>query len=1292
MERFYRKTGGDTEHCFYVETSAPLTPEQLKILSWLLAETFYPENFGQETFFSSDQKVVELGPRMNFETAWSTNAVAICWACGLTNVTRLEHSRRYVLPDGTNQAQFIADSHDRMTECLYPKPLQTFATGVIPEKVYSIPLIEEGPDALRKANKKMGLGMDEWDIEYYCNLFVRILKRDPTIVECFQLGNANSEHSRHPFFKGRQVIDGIEMPQTLLEIVQSTLKANPANSVIAFKDNSSAIKGYDVWTILPEQPGQPSLFSRERVTYHIVFTAETHNHPTGVAPVPGAETGTGGRIRDVNATGRGGLVIAGTAGFCTGNLIIPGYPIPGEDSSLGLPANLASPLEIMLGESKGAWDYGNKFGEPVITGFTRTFDLRLPNGERRGWLKPIMFTGGIGQIDARHIEKKQPQKGMLIVQVGGLAYRIGFGGGAASSMISGTNIAELDFNSVQRGNAQMENKMNRVVRACAEMGKNNPILVIHDQGAGGPANVLTELVDPAGGRVEIRNIQVGDQTMSVLEIWGAEYQERDAFLIAPDRMAEFQAICEREKVNCEILGEITGEGKIVVYDSQDNSTPVDLDLGQILGKMPQKTFKSEHLPRVLKPLELPDNLSVAEALALIFRLPSVGSKQGLLLRVDRSVTGLVAQQQFCGPVQLPVGDFAAISQSHFGSNCKTPPTGAATSIGEQPIKMLVNVEAGARMAVAEALTNIVWALISDIEDIKCSVNWMWPAKLPGEGALLYDAAQAAANLMIELGIAADGGKDSLSMAAKVGEEMVKAPGEMVVSAYATMPDITKKVTPDLKAPGQSRLLFIDLAACQQRLGGSALAQAHSQIGDEAPDVEDPELLRRVFEAVQELIGRDLILAGHDRSDGGLITCLLEMAFAGNCGLKLNFPDTLIWGTDLISLLFNEELGLVIEYHKEKEPAVFGVLEDYGLIPCSHVIGETAQNPSISICHHGVVLLLDSMFKLRDLWQSTSFQLDSLQANPETVAEERKNIHHRQGPQYKVSFEPDPLFYHYSCIHTNPNLAVIREEGTNGDREMTSAFLMAGFKPKDVDMTDLLSGKVSLKDFQGIVFPGGFSYADVLDAGKGWAGVFRFNSRLRDELNEFLGRDNTWVLGVCNGCQLMALLGIVPWRNISNEQQPRFVRNTSRVFESRFVSVKIEASDSIFLKGMAGSNLGIWVAHGEGRLHCPDQKMLEEIISKNLAPIRYTDDRGEITEDYPFNPNGSVLGVAALSSANGRCLAMMPHPERTFLSWQWPYWPREFKGLGSAGYWPEKFNGLEISPWFQLFRNARKFCD
>ncbi len=1292
--------GIETEYCFNIAASSPPTKDDMRLLRWLLAETFEPENFSDASFLnlakstlrrrtaggnarSEPAVVFEVGPRMNFTTAWSTNAVSVCHACGLTKVLRIERSRRYRL-ELANQGSLSQDQrdsflslvHDRMTECPYPEPLRTFETGIRPEPVHIIPVLEQGRVALEKINHEMGLGLDDWDLDYYTNLFKHDIKRNPTNVECFDLSQSNSEHSRHWFFRGRLVVDGKEVPETLMKIVKSTYEANRHNSVIAFSDNSSAIRGYDTSTVIPEIVGKPSAFRETRRKYHMIFTAETHNFPSGVAPFPGAETGTGGRIRDVQATGTGGLVIAGTAAYCVGNLRIPGYTLPWEDDSYAYPNNLAAPLQIEVEASNGASDYGNKFGEPVIQGFTRSFGLRLPDGQRREWIKPIMFSGGVGQMDSSNTKKTRARKGMLVVKVGGPAYRIGMGGGAASSMIQGENIAELDFNAVQRGDAEMEQKMNRVIRACVELGDTNPIQSIHDQGAGGNCNVVKEIVHPAGAKIDIRKIPVGDDTLSVLEIWGAEYQEQNALLLKPEHEVLFRALCEREKVPMAVIGKVTGDGRIVLHDESDNSKPVDLELAKVLGDMPQKVFKLDRNKTSLKPLVLPNDLTVGKALDRVLRLLSVGSKRFLTNKVDRSVTGLIARQQCAGPLQLTVSDVSVAAQSHFGI------TGAAISIGEQPMKELVDPASMARMSVAEALTNIIWAEISSLEDIRCSANWMWAPKLPGEGSRLYDAAVAMRDIMIKLGIAVDGGKDSLSMAARVTNpdgtsETVKSPGTLVISAYVTCPDITKTVTPDLKAPGRGTLMFIDLSAGRNRLGGSALAQVFGQVGDDSPDIDDPELLRRTFNAVQKLVRKGLVLSGHDRSDGGLITTLLEMAFSGNCGIEINLPSEITQGKDPIAVLFSEEAGLVIEYLPENESAIFQVLKK-AEVP-NWVIGKSSVDKRIMASVSWKHVLDEDMRVLRDIWEETSHRLDLLQRNPENIREERKNIYDRRGPSFVIPFRPEPT--HPSIIGRadKPRIAVIREEGSNGDREMVSAFSLAGFEPWDVTMTDLLLGGITLDSFRGIVFVGGFSYADVLDSAKGWAATIRFNKKVWDQFETFYHRPDTFSLGVCNGCQLMALLGWVPWRGVPDELQPRFIHNQSGRFESRFSTVKILKSPSVMLKGMENSVLGIWVAHGEGMAYFPDKRIFDE-AEYGLAPVRYVDDDGLITEAYPFNPNGSPAGIAGLCSPDGRHLAMMPHPERTVLTWQWGWLPEDLK------------KSLTASPWLRMFQNAREWCE
>lgn len=1290
-----------TEQCFNIGVSSVLSNEKLRILKWLLGETYEPHNLQTKSFLDKESSggaltvLVEVGPRLSFTTAWSANAVSICQSCTLTEVTRLERSRRYMLylKKGSDIShenlvnEFAAMVHDRMTECIYPCKLLSFKTTVVPEPVSQVPVIERGREALEDINEKMGLAFDEQDIQYYTRLFRDDIKRNPTTVELFDIAQSNSEHSRHWFFNGKLVIDGKPTDQTLMQIVKSTLKKNPNNSVIGFKDNSSAIKGFSVNSLRPVLSGSTSPLSTFTCDLDILFTAETHNFPCAVAPYPGAETGAGGRIRDTHATGRGSFVIASTAGYCVGNLQMEGSYAPWEDPSFVYPSNLASPLQILIDASNGASDYGNKFGEPLIQGYTRTFGMRLPSGERREWLKPIMFSGGIGQIDHSHILKGEPDIGMLVVKIGGPAYRIGMGGGAASSMVSGQNDAELDFNAVQRGDAEMAQKLYRVVRACVEMGEKNPIISIHDQGAGGNCNVVKEIIYPKGAEIDIRAIVVGDQTMSVLEIWGAEYQEQDAILVKPESRSLLLSICERERVSMAIIGTISGDGRAVLIDSlavehsRSSGLPlpppaVDLELEKVLGDMPQKFFEFKRTTQEYDPLDIAPGTTLLDCLKRVLRLPSVCSKRFLTTKVDRCVTGLVAQQQTVGPLQLPLSDVAVIAQTY------TDITGGACAIGEQPIKGLLNPKAMARLAVGEALTNLVWAKVTSLTDVKASGNWMYAAKLDGEGAAMYDAAIALSECMIELGIAIDGGKDSLSMAARASGEVVKAPGNLVISVYVTCPDITLTVTPDLKLGNDGILLHIDLAKGKRRLGGSALAQVFDQVGDECPDLDDVPYLKRVFEAVQELLSCGLISAGHDVSDGGILVCILEMAFAGNCGVQLNLNSH---GMNLFQALFAEELGLILEVRKQNIDIIMEKLHGVGV--AAEVIGHVTESPIINLCVDGSSQLEQETSHLRDMWEETSFQLESFQRLASCVELEKVGLKSRHAPSWSLSFTPRSTDEKWMAAVSKPKVAVIREEGSNGDREMSAAFYAAGFEPWDVTMSDLLGGRISLEGFRGIAFVGGFSYADVLDSAKGWSASIRFNQPLLSQFQEFYDRPDTFSLGVCNGCQLMALLGWVPGARVGgvlgaggDASQPRFIHNESGRFECRFTSVTIRDSPSMMFKGMEGSTLGVWSAHGEGRAYFPEMGAFHRVLESALVPLRYCDDDGNATELYPFNPNGSPLGVAALCSPDGRHLAMMPHPERCFMMWEFPWYPKEWD-LDKKG----------PSPWLRMFQNAREWC-
>nr|XP_053650761.1 phosphoribosylformylglycinamidine synthase-like [Cherax quadricarinatus] len=1077
----------------------------------------------------STQAIIEIGPRLNFTTAWSTNAVSICHAMGLKSVVRLERANRYLVTiNGTfdleTRKQVVSSLHDPMTEMEYNTPLNTLEQDVQTQPWSTVLVLQKGKQALQEANKAMGLAFDEWDLEYYTELFKTKIQRNPTTVELFDLAQSNSEHSRHWFFKGEYVLEGERLMHSLLDMVMGTnspLTTNP-NSIIAFSDNSSCIQGWKTPVVVSSDPCQSSQVLVESRLRHLVFTAETHNFPTGVAPFSGATTGTGGRIRDVQAVGRGGHVVAGTAGYCFGNLHIHGYELAWEGREAGYPSNLATPLEVIIEASNGASDYGNKFGEPVIAGFARSFGMVVGNEsarERREWIKPIMFSGGVGTLDDTMVKKLPPHSGAQVVKVGGPVYRIGVGGGAASSVqVQGDNEAMRDLGAVQRGDAEMEQKMNRVIRGCLEM-RNNPILAIHDQGAGGNANVLKELMEGAGGVIFTESFSVGDPTLSTLEVWGAEYQESNALLTDFHHLTSLKMLAAREKCPLDIVGFITDDHKVslghnlflflcqlnlgTTEPSTTEPSTVDPRVSAALTFMKfdfQQVFSAKfavhyvfqefHWTRsTVKavPLKLPDTLKVQEALERVLKLPSVASKRYLTNKVDRSVTGLVARQQCVGPLHTPLADVAVTAASYFSKE------GTATSIGEQPIKMLVCPAAGARLTVLEALANLVAAPLSCLKDVKCSANWMWAAKLPGEGWALYQACEAMCEIMKSVGVAVDGGKDSLSMAARVpgkdgASSVVKAPGSLVVSAYAPCPDVTKvRVPPDLKSAGVGergagwvRPVVVSAWVAQPWL-------KLLQLGCECPDVDLHEICFCCsIPEISQLIDEGLVLALHDVSDGGLVTCLLEMAIAGWAGFMVDLPpppaplpSAMDRAPPLLAALFSEEVGWVLEVKNEQSSTVLERFLSAG-VPGTCVIGtttETGPHAQVRISVGGQEATCLSVLEAARLWEETSYQLEQRQANPECAEDEYRSLDNRLYTTYTVPFSyRDFVLGPEKGGVRVPQVAVIREEGTNGDREMAAALLQAGFCVHDVTMTDLLAGGIVLEGFQGVIFPGGFSYA------------------------------------------------------------------------------------------------------------------------------------------------------------------------------------------------------------------------
>jgi phosphoribosylformylglycinamidine synthase len=1274
MHVYYQQSETKELH-FNIQTSVEITGENLKNLLWLIKQpgSQYKPSFEAEL----SGEIVEIGPLMNFETTWSSKAVNICREANLYSISRIEYFTRYLLPAGVDRKEFISKNCDRMIEGVYDKMLETFESDISPEPTKVVPFLESGRVSIVEICKKLGLSFNESKLDFLYDYYVNYEKRNPTNVELFAAAQALSEHCRHGFFGAQLYInDGTQrkkMTETLFQIIKSIRTANPGNSNRAFCDNASSIDGFNVKVLESLRPYQSAEMVERKHLIHISNTAETHNYPTSISAFAGAITGIIGMERDKMAEGKGSQGLFSYGGYFVAGLNIPRYYISGEDQWT-ISARLETPLDILIKGSNGVTDGANKYGQPVICGVCRSVDLVLPDGEKRAYTKPILYAGGVGTIKNIHLEKDEPKVDMKIVQIGGDARRIGKGGGDRSSVFS-INVEDyaLDFDGVQRGDPEMQNGIYRVNRACTEMNEESPIAVVHDQGAGGPGNVLLEIVGQSGGRIDIRKIRVGDKTMSVLEIVGCEYQERMAYLIYPERFEMFKKICQREGVYGEELGEITGDGCIVFYDSNDDTTPVNLNLEKFMIDLPQEEYELVRVDHGLKPLEIPEDLTIEQAFEIVCQQLSVCSKGFLVRKGDQSVGGLVAQQQCCGPMQIPVSD-VAVSAISYLENC-----GAAEGLGESPLTMLVNPAAGAHMIIAEALLNICAAKVSSIEDITYRANWMAAAKLPGEGAVIHDAIVSLRDLSLKFKIKPDGGKDSLTMAEMIDNVFVKAPATLILSAYCTIPDVRKVVTPDIKRPGESVLILLDPSKGKCRLGGSALAQAlDGQLGDECPDIDDPELFLNMLLAILELHEKQLMLAYHDRvGDGGLIVTLAEMAMARNCGMIVTLEQKKDRGA--IETLFNQEAGVVIECLLNQAKEVSAVLDLYG-VP-HEVIASTCKQPHIVICEDEEIIFNKPTGVVRSIWERTSYEIEKIQMpNPECAQQEFALYENMQTPQCKLTFEPKQTLPEILMLgQARPKVAILRTHGTNSDREMTAAFHMSGFATQDVNMFDLKSGAVSLDGFSGIAPSGGFGDADVFGSAKGWAASVLFNESLWGMFEKFRCEPNKFSFWECNGCQFGIMLKWILADIFKDEFQPAMAHNISGRFEHRWPMIEIQKSPAIMFEGMEGSRLVVPSAHGEGRFHFPIQRVLNYVLENNLAPVRYVDPQGNPTEQYPYNPNGSPVGIAALCSPDGRHLLMMPHPTRAFLMYQCQSWmPQDWK------------KNLQAAPWLQMFQNARNY--
>jgi len=1159
--------------------------------------------------------------------------------------------------------------HDRMTEAVLEKETGAralFATHE-PRPLSRIPLLSEGRDALEAANTAMGLALADDEIDYLLKAYQE-LERDPSDVELMMFAQANSEHCRHKIFNADFVIDGTAMEDSLFRMIRRSTEASPEGVLSAYSDNAAVIEGSPASRFFPSP--SDGVYRHHQEPVHILMKVETHNHPTAISPYPGAATGSGGEIRDEGATGRGSKPKAGLVGFSVSNLRIPGHEQPWEKDH-GRPDRMASALAIMLEGPIGGAAFNNEFGRPALCGYFRSFELSVPHGdgtdELRGYHKPIMIAGGLGNIRGEHVQKGTIPPGAAIVVLGGPAMLIGLGGGAASSVAAGTSHEDLDYASVQRDNPEMQRRCQEVIDRCWALGDDNPIVSIHDVGAGGLSNALPELVHDSGrgARFDLREVPSDEPGMAPHELWCNEAQERYVLAIPPERLPEFEAICARERAIYAVVGHATDDGQLVVDDPHFGDRPIDLPLELLLGKPPKMTRVAEHAESPGESFDA-STLDPTEALERVLRLPTVADKTFLITIGDRTITGLVARDQMVGKHQVPVADVAVTASGYEAY------TGEAMAMGERTPLAVLDAAAAARMAVAEAITNLAAAPIEALGKVRLSANWMAAAGYPGEDARLYDAVRAVgAELCPALGIAIPVGKDSMSMRAvwdQDGDERtVLSPVSLIVSAFAPVTDIRRVLTPALANQPDSELWLIDLGDKHNRLGGSALCQVHETIGQRAPDLDDPERLKRFLSVVQELNATGRLLAYHDRSDGGLAVTLLEMAFAGGVGLDVDLAAV---GDDAIAAMFNEELGAVVQVAKEDVVHVAALLDEARLTAVR--LGRPTEEDEIVFRHGHHVLVDRPRHALRGIWSETTFHMQRLRDDPTCAEEEQQARVDPSDPGLfaKVTFDVDEDIV-APFLERRPRIAILREQGVNGQIEMAAAFQRAGFDPVDVHMSDILEGRTTLEGFRGLAACGGFSYGDVLGAGEGWAKSILFNPRARDQLAAFFARDDSFALGVCNGCQMLSNLhelidGAEAW--------PHFVRNRSERFEARLSLVRVEESPSIFFEGMTESVLPIAVAHGEGRAELDDAR-LAKLQGAGLVSARYVDHHGEATERYPQNPNGSPGGITAVTTPDGRVTAMMPHPERVFRAVQMSWRPASW---------------TDASPWLRLFRNARRW--